>query len=85
MICSCSPSRLLARVDDGAQPGPVADTNADAIPVRYRAGRNRDAKRAIAWAVVELLPRGALIVGLTGGTITGEVARFWPAASTSPS
>jgi DeoR family transcriptional regulator, aga operon transcriptional repressor len=45
------------------------------LPVRYRDGQHRDAKRAIARLAVQRLPSGPHVVGLTGGTTTSEVAK----------
>lgn len=45
------------------------------LPVRLRDARNRAAKRAIAQAVVRMLPPGRQVISLTGGTTTTEVMR----------
>jgi DeoR family transcriptional regulator of aga operon len=63
--------RLLTRTHGGA----LAHDVAYELPVRYRDGRQRDQKRAIALAAVQRLPAGPYAVGLTGGTTTSEVAR----------
>ncbi|WP_088317625.1 DeoR/GlpR family DNA-binding transcription regulator [Kineosporia sp. R_H_3] len=63
--------RLLTRTHGGA----LAQDVAYELPVRYRDGRHRDAKRAIARAAVRGLPSGPHVVSLTGGTTTSEVAR----------
>ena len=63
--------RLLSRTHGGA----LAHDVAYELPVRYRDGQQRDAKRAIARAAVMRLPSGPHVVGLTGGTTTSEVAR----------
>lgn len=63
--------RLLTRTHGGALAADVAYE----LPVRYREGRQSEAKRAIAAAAVRGLPSGAHVVGLTGGTTTSEVAR----------
>ncbi|MEI8057711.1 MAG: DeoR/GlpR family DNA-binding transcription regulator [Actinomycetes bacterium] len=64
--------RLLSRTHGGA----LAHDVAYELPVRYRGGRNRDEKRAIAIKAAELLPKGRLTMGLAGGTTTSEVARL---------
>jgi DeoR family transcriptional regulator of aga operon len=63
--------RLLRRTHGGA----LAQDVAYELPVRYRDGQHRDAKRAIARLAVQRLPPGPHVVGLTGGTTTSEVAR----------
>jgi DeoR family transcriptional regulator of aga operon len=63
--------RLLRRNHGGA----LAQDVAYELPVRYRDGRHREAKRAIARLAVQRLPPGPHVVGLTGGTTTSEVAR----------
>jgi DeoR family transcriptional regulator, aga operon transcriptional repressor len=63
--------RLLTRTHGGA----VAADLAYELPVRYRGSRQRDAKRAIAIEASRRLPPGPVVVGLTGGTTTTEVAR----------
>jgi DeoR family transcriptional regulator of aga operon len=63
--------RLLARTHGGAQ---AADVSYE-LPVRYRGGRNRELKQRVALAAAELLPRGPLTLGLTGGTTTSALAR----------
>jgi DeoR family transcriptional regulator of aga operon len=63
--------RLLTRTHGGA----LAQDVAYELPVRYRDGQHRDAKRAIAKLAVRRLPSGPHVVGLTGGTTTSEVAR----------
>lgn len=45
------------------------------LPIGLRDARNRAAKRAIAAAVLELLPHGRHAISLTGGTTTAEVMR----------
>lgn len=64
--------RLLRRTHGGAQATDVAGE----LPVRYRIGRHRDQKLAIARRAVALLPHGPLTLGLTGGTTTHAVARL---------
>jgi DeoR family transcriptional regulator of aga operon len=63
--------RLLTRTHGGA----LAQDVAYELPVRYRDGQHREAKRAIARLAVQRLPGGPHVVGLTGGTTTSEVAR----------
>jgi DeoR family transcriptional regulator of aga operon len=63
--------KLLSRTHGGA----VAQDVSYELPVRYRAGRNHDQKRLIAAACANLLPKGLLTMGVTGGTTTREVAR----------
>ena len=63
--------RLLTRTHGGA----VAQDLAYELPVRYRSGQQREAKRAIAAEAVTRVPAGPVVVGLTGGTTTSEVAR----------
>jgi DeoR family transcriptional regulator of aga operon len=63
--------RLLTRTHGGA----LAQDVAYELPVRYRDGKHRDAKREIARAALRALPSGPHVVGLTGGTTTSEVAR----------
>jgi DeoR family transcriptional regulator of aga operon len=67
--------KLLSRTHGGARAQEVSYE----LPVRYRSGRHRDQKIRIAQVAAELLPRGPLIVGLTGGTTTSEVARIMAA------
>jgi DeoR family transcriptional regulator of aga operon len=64
--------KLLSRTHGGA----LAQDVAYELPVRYRGGRQRDEKRAIAARAADLLPKGPLTMGLTGGTTTSEVARI---------
>jgi DeoR family transcriptional regulator, aga operon transcriptional repressor len=63
--------RLLSRTHGGA----LAENVAYELPMRYRDGYARDAKRLIAREAVRRLPGGGCVVGLTGGTTTTEVAR----------
>src|SRR3954452_23213165 len=62
---------LLTRTHGGA----VASGVLYELPMRYRGGQHHEAKRAIAEAVVELIPGDATSVGLNGGTTTTEVSR----------
>jgi len=64
--------KLLSRTHGGA----VAVDVAYELPVRYRAGQNRDAKALVARRAAELLPRGPLTLGLSGGTTTHLLARL---------
>jgi DeoR family transcriptional regulator of aga operon len=63
--------QLLTRTHGGA----VASGVLYELPMRYRGGRHRDAKRAIARRALELLPAGVTSIGLNGGSTTTEVAR----------
>jgi DeoR family transcriptional regulator, aga operon transcriptional repressor len=63
--------KLLARTHGGAAAAEVSYE----LPVRYRGGRNRELKQQIARAAADLLPKGPLTLGLTGGTTTSAVAR----------
>ena len=62
---------LLSRTHGGARrfAGPAE------LPPRLRDTQARDAKRAIANKVAQLLPPGRLAVALSGGSTTAEVAR----------
>jgi DeoR family transcriptional regulator of aga operon len=62
---------LITRTHGGAR----ASLGLPELPVRLRDTQSRDAKRAIARAVAELLPDRRLAVALSGGTTTAEVAR----------
>ena len=62
--------KLLGRTHGGA----VALDVAYELPVRYRTNQQREQKRAIARVAVTRIPLG-VVVGLTGGTTTTEVAR----------
>jgi DeoR family transcriptional regulator, aga operon transcriptional repressor len=64
--------RLLSRTHGGA----VAVDVAYELPVRYRTGQHRDEKALVARKVSELLPKGPLTLGLTGGTTTLLLARM---------
>jgi DeoR family transcriptional regulator of aga operon len=46
------------------------------LPVRYRGGQHREEKGLIARKAAELLPKGPLTLGLTGGTTTHLLARL---------
>lgn len=62
--------RLLARTHGGA----VAQGVLYELPLRYRGARHGEEKRRIAGRAAERVEEG-MIVGLTGGTTTTEVAR----------
>jgi len=62
--------RLLARTHGGA----VAHGVLYELPLRYRSTRHSEEKRRIAAAAAERVSEG-MVVGLTGGTTTTEVAR----------
>ena len=62
--------RLLSRTHGGA----VAHGMLYELPLRYRSARYGDEKRRIAAAAAERVSEG-MVVGLTGGTTTTEVAR----------
>jgi DeoR family transcriptional regulator of aga operon len=64
--------RLLSRTHGGA----VAQDVAYELPVRYRSGQQRFEKQQIARVVVSRIPHEQLVVGLTGGTTTSEVAKL---------
>lgn len=62
--------RLLSRIHGGA----VTHGVLYELPVRYRGGQQLEAKRRVAALAASRLPRGLLVLGLTGGTTTSEVA-----------
>ncbi len=62
--------RLLSRTHGGA----VAHGMLYELPLRYRSARYGDEKRRIAAAAAERVSEG-MVVGMTGGTTTTEVAR----------
>src|SRR5689334_23498275 len=64
--------RLLSRTHGGA----IAVDVAYELPVRYRVGQHREEKALVAKTVFDLLPRGPLTLGLTGGTTTHLLARL---------
>lgn len=64
--------KLLNRTHGGA----VAQDVAYELPVRYRGGQQRQQKQQIARAVAARVPQEPLVLGLTGGTTTSEVARL---------
>lgn len=70
-LAALEEQKLLTRTHGGA----LAQDLARELPVRYRDGRQSQAKQAIARAAVRGLPSGPHVVGLTGGTTTSEVAR----------
>lgn len=63
--------RLLARTHGGA----LAESAGNELPLRYRDGQAREAKRMIAREAVRRIPSGGAVIALTGGTTTTEVAR----------
>jgi DeoR family transcriptional regulator, aga operon transcriptional repressor len=64
--------KLLSRTHGGA----VSVDVAYELPVRYRGGQRREEKQVIAKRAAALLPRGPLVLGLTGGTTTHMVTRL---------
>src|SRR3954467_9561715 len=64
--------RLLSRTHGGA----VAVDVAYELPVRYRVGQHREEKALVARRGADLLPKGPLTLGLTGGTTTHLLARI---------
>ncbi|MDX3658908.1 DeoR/GlpR family DNA-binding transcription regulator [Streptomyces sp. ID05-26A] len=66
--------RLLTRTHGGAKP----QGGVNEVPVRYRGGRSRDAKRAIVRQAVRMLPSGSHVIALTGGSTTSELAKQLP-------
>src|SRR5512134_348517 len=62
--------RLLTRTHGGA----VAHGVAYELPLRYKAGHHQEAKRRIAGEAASRVSEG-MVIGLTGGTTTTEVAR----------
>ncbi|WP_245743440.1 DeoR/GlpR family DNA-binding transcription regulator [Lentzea fradiae] len=66
--------RLLTRTHGGAKPQGAVDE----VPVRYRDGRSREAKRAIVRQAVRMLPSGSHVIALTGGSTTSELAKQLP-------
>lgn len=66
--------RLLTRTHGGAKPQGTVDE----VPVRYRGGRSREAKRAIVRQAVRTLPAGSHVIALTGGSTTSELAKQLP-------
>ncbi|HZL64544.1 MAG TPA: DeoR/GlpR family DNA-binding transcription regulator [Thermoleophilia bacterium] len=63
--------RLLTRTHGGA----MANSTVYELPLRYRGGRHRDAKRRIAATAAARVDGHVASVALTGGTTTTEVAR----------
>jgi len=63
--------QLLKRTHGGA----VASGVLYELPMRYRGGRQQEAKRLIAQRAATLIGEGVQSVGLSGGTTTTEVAR----------
>lgn len=71
-VSSLAEQALVVRTHGGVR---AVGTSSE-IPVNLRDGHNRDAKKAIAEAVVSLLPPGRQAIALTGGTTTAEVLRL---------
>jgi DeoR family transcriptional regulator of aga operon len=69
-LCFLQGQRLLTRTHGGA----VASGVLYELPLRYRSARHGEEKRLIAAAAAERVSQG-MVVGLTGGTTTTEVAR----------
>lgn len=63
--------RLLARTHGGA----VAESVAYELPMRYRDGQRGESKRLIAREAARRIPSGGVVVALSGGTTTTEVAK----------
>ncbi|MFF9410369.1 DeoR/GlpR family DNA-binding transcription regulator [Streptomyces anandii] len=63
---------LLIRTHGGA----VGRTMAHEVPVRYREGKRRAAKQAIARMAMRCMTSGQQVVAINGGSTTGEVARL---------
>jgi len=64
--------KLLQRTHGGA----LAQDVAYELPVRYRSGQQRSQKQQIARTAVSRIPYEPVVVGLSGGTTTSEVARL---------
>jgi DeoR family transcriptional regulator, aga operon transcriptional repressor len=67
---SLAAQQLLTRTHGGA----ISNSTASELPLRYKTARHAPEKRRIAEAAAALVSRG-MVVGLTGGTTTTEVAR----------
>ncbi len=70
-VAALADQGLLIRTHGGARSAGVGAE----LPVNLRDGRHRQAKAAIARAVVSELPLGKHAIALTGGTTTAEVLR----------
>ncbi|WP_239158695.1 MULTISPECIES: DeoR/GlpR family DNA-binding transcription regulator [Winogradskya] len=64
--------RLVVRNHGGAKAAEFAYE----LPVQYRSGQHREAKMLVAKRVADILPKGLLTLGLTGGTTTHMLARI---------
>ncbi len=62
--------RLLTRTHGGA----VANSTSYDLPLRFKSGRQSEAKQRIGQAAAALVPAGG-VVGINGGTTTTEAAR----------
>ena len=67
---SLAVQQMLTRTHGGA----LSNSSASELPLRYRTARHAPEKRRIAEAAAALVTR-SMVVGLTGGTTTTEVAR----------
>jgi DeoR family transcriptional regulator, aga operon transcriptional repressor len=70
-LADLAAQRLLVRTHGGAS---VLESRNE-LPVSLRDTRNSDAKRAIAIAVADIVPRQRYAVALSGGSTTAHVAR----------
>lgn len=71
--------QLLTRTRGGAAPASVAYD----LPLRYKSGRNMDAKSRIGAATAALIKPGS-VVAINGGTTTSEVARALVTVPSAP-
>ena len=67
---SLAVQQMLTRTHGGA----ISNSTASELPLRYKTARHAPEKRRIAEAAAALVSHG-MVVGLTGGTTTTEVAR----------
>ena len=67
---SLAAQQMLTRTHGGA----ISNSTASELPLRYKTARHAPEKRRIAEAAAALVSPG-MVVGLTGGTTTTEVAR----------
>ncbi|WBU36760.1 DeoR/GlpR family DNA-binding transcription regulator [Homoserinibacter sp. YIM 151385] len=70
-LADLAEQRLLVRTHGGAR---LIDSRGE-LPVSLRDTRNQDAKRAIAAAVADIVPRQRYAIALSGGTTAASVAR----------
>ncbi|MGQ7296135.1 DeoR/GlpR family DNA-binding transcription regulator [Quadrisphaera sp. KR29] len=70
-LAALGDQRLLLRTHGGAR---AVDSGGE-VPVSLRGTRHQEAKRAIAAAVAQTVPRHRYAIALSGGTTTGAVAR----------